>query len=254
MGNDELFSYIQYHLRKECLALGAGLCYTSAKAGLNQEVLCQEILYNIGFAQSKSNASVIDRASINIPLGWDSLKKIELLKESLLNIDINDTWTNVVTNVHVNLKSGTGQETVGNVATLDELHQSFLQNLQQTLAKNNANNQNAATPSGKDNTPLDRTVENSSPTQFQVQQGSAVAAANATQGQGAGSDRALADFFQQLLKKSSGQPAGSQPGSPGQPQANTAATPTASPSASRTASSQRALQSSPLANMLNKNK
>lgn len=93
---DETFNYIQYKLRMECLALGAGLCYTSSKSGQNNDTLYHEILYHIGFKLKPSQPSVIDRSSINIPLGWDSLKKINLLKESLLTINETTDWKSAV--------------------------------------------------------------------------------------------------------------------------------------------------------------
>merc|ERR1712050_164734 len=74
-------------------------------------------------------------------------------------------------------------------------------------------------------------------------------AASQAQKDGAGSDRVLADFFQQLLKKSSTQPnspGGSTPaGASGPPQDNTS-----TPLAKKPTT----LNTSPLANMLNKGK
>jgi len=246
---DEHFNYIQYHLRKECLALGAGLCYTSAKNGQNANVLYHEMLYHIGFSTQKSQPSVIERSSINIPIGWDSLKKIELLQESLMNIDINGAWKTVLPNVNVNLNrklfeeslnDGHAKTTTSTVASLDELHQNFLQKLQQTLVKTNA--QANVANAGKDGlaSPMSPLSSYTATAGASPVPSSAAGAASTTQGQATGGDTVLADFFQQLLKKSSTQPnspAGSQP------------TPKGTPTTSRTKSS---LQTSPLASMLNK--
>ena len=73
---------------------------------------------------------------------------------------------------------------------------------------------------------------------------SASQAASQAQKDGAGSDRVLADFFQQLLKKSSTQPNSPSP-SGGTPQDN---------SSTPLAKKPTTLNTSPLANMLNKNK
>ena len=78
--------------------------------------------------------------------------------------------------------------------------------------------------------------------------GSASQAASQSQKDGAGSDRVLADFFQQLLKKSS-----TQPSSPGSTPAGAGGTPqdnTSTPLAKKPSN----LNTSPLANMLNKGK
>jgi dynein light intermediate chain 1 len=269
---DEQFSYIQYHLRKECLSLGAGLCYTSSKNGQNADALYQEILYNIGFTEKKSTASVIDRSSINVPLGWDSLKKIELLQESLLNLDIEGEWTSVIPNANIGVRKVGGEDMAGlkgspgkvggasaaTVATLGELHQNFLTNLQQKLAITNKreNNTNESAES-QTNSPLPPGATHSrlgndfgGTTTGGLSVGSASQAANQSiQKDGAGSDRVLADFFQQLLKKSSTQPSspgGSTPaGAGGTPQDNTS-----TPSAKKPSN----LNTSPLANMLNKGK
>ena len=112
----------------------------------------------------KSTASVIDRSSINVPLGWDNLKKIELLQESMLNLDINGEWKAIIPAANIGMRKVGGEDFQGSpgktsastVATLGELHQNFLSNLQQKLAITNKreNNSTDGTKEAQTNSPL----------------------------------------------------------------------------------------------------
>ena len=97
-----------------------------------------------------------------MPLGWDSLKKIELLQESLLNLDVNGEWKSVIPQANIGVrKVGGTDESINQsmnqtVATLGELHQNFLMNLQQKLVITNKreNNSQDASKEGQTNSPL----------------------------------------------------------------------------------------------------
>merc|ERR1712110_79717 len=189
--DDEQFHFIQYYMRKECLQLGAGFIYTSAKSGNNISNLYTEILSHIGFSTKKSTPAVVERSTVNVPMGWDNMKKIDLIKEGLLNIDVSAHWKSVVPNVNITAK--------------------FLENLQKRLSKTNE---------GVISTPAMKAPLTSKLSSEQSSISSAAAASNTStpRGQQPGGDRALADFFQDLLKKSS--VPGSTPVTPGaRPQA-----------------------------------
>jgi len=83
---EEQFDCVQYHLRKYCMKVGAGLVYTSAvKEDKNVEVLRRYITHKLyGFKFDKA-ASVVDRESVFVPSGWDSEKKVKVLAESFAN-------------------------------------------------------------------------------------------------------------------------------------------------------------------------
>jgi len=162
-------------------------------------------------------------------MGWDSLAKIELLKESMLNIDIKSEWKNVVpitisgSNLIDSKISATNSSPT--VSTLDDLHQNFLQNLQSKIAKTNqtANStkssrdkvignfeprlSNVAMPS----TPLNNSLNspiltpkvNVDSPSVRQHPGAHIRQSNNLKSPHSGNDKQLADFFQNLLKKSS---------------------------------------------------
>jgi len=73
---DSHFDFIQQHLRRICLTYGASLVYTSAKKNVNCDVLLQYIhhkLYNFDFTHK---AQLMDKDSLLIPAGFDSVSKI----------------------------------------------------------------------------------------------------------------------------------------------------------------------------------
>jgi len=207
--DDEQFHFIQYHLRKECLQLGAGLVYTSAKSGNNIANLYTEILSQIGFSAKKSCPAVIERSTVNVPMGWDNMKKIDLIKEGLLNIDVNAHWKSIVPNVNMTAKVQDKQKTKQDDSDVIADHQNFLESLQKRLAKTNENVNNA-TPNGiKTALTSKLTPEASSVSSIT----SGMTPAGTPRSSQAGGDRALADFFQDLLKKSSA-PGGTSPSAP----------------------------------------
>merc|ERR1712110_167676 len=209
--DDEQFHFIQYHMRKECLQLGAGFIYTSAKSGNNISNLYTEILSHIGFSTKKSTPAVVERSTVNVPMGWDNMKKIDLIKEGLLNIDVSAHWKSVVPNVNITAKSLEKQSAKTEDSDVLTDHQKFLENLQKRLSKTNE---------GVISTPAMKAPLTSKLSSEQSSISSAAAASNTStpRGQQAGGDRALADFFQDLLKKSS--VPGSTPVTPGaRPQA-----------------------------------
>ncbi|XP_075249058.1 cytoplasmic dynein 1 light intermediate chain 2-like isoform X1 [Convolutriloba macropyga] len=96
--NDEHFDYIQQFLRLECLKYGASLVYTSSKdsryvSGLYKLIL--NSLYEV-LPKSGSLASVVEKDSIFVPIGWDNLLKIKALQENLIGeIKFDDVFEDV---------------------------------------------------------------------------------------------------------------------------------------------------------------
>ncbi|CAB3406971.1 unnamed protein product [Caenorhabditis bovis] len=85
---DQQFGRIMIHLRKFCLALGATLIFTSANTGKNV-LLLQKYLLHRSFGIAFTNAAqVIERDGIFIPAGWDGDKRIEMIKETIPELDM----------------------------------------------------------------------------------------------------------------------------------------------------------------------
>ena len=229
---DETFNFLQYNLRMFALSLGAGLCYTSSKTGQNLEVLYNEILYHLNFKNKGTSPSVIDKSAINIPLGWDSTAKIDLLKESLITLSVDSNFSDSIPILAMkrieenNLKEKQMAQNAVSSSTLDELHQNFLEKIKVKIAKigNNPNNNSGQIGGGgerdgltnlnnsrdlmNDSHNLDSSLNLSSHNAGNTSAAAAASSMN-TSGTGnpPGNDRQLADFFQNLLKKSSGAPA-----------------------------------------------
>jgi len=74
------FEYIQQHLRRICLRYGASLIYTSAreKNSPNCELVreyVEHLLFHFDFVHQPQ---FVDKESLFVPIGWDSVDKIEL--------------------------------------------------------------------------------------------------------------------------------------------------------------------------------
>uniref|UniRef100_A0AC34FVL1 Dynein light intermediate chain n=1 Tax=Panagrolaimus sp. ES5 TaxID=591445 RepID=A0AC34FVL1_9BILA len=76
--NDDQLNRIQYHVRNFCISRGAALFYTSAKDDRNTHLLYKYLahrVYNLSFT---TPAYIVERDSVFIPSGWDSLQKLEI--------------------------------------------------------------------------------------------------------------------------------------------------------------------------------
>ena len=93
---EEQFDFIQHFLRLYCLKLGAGLIYTSMKESKNNEVLKKYILHQLYGFPFEISASVVDRDAVFVPSGWDSEKKISIIKDSLNKISVADPFSSVI--------------------------------------------------------------------------------------------------------------------------------------------------------------
>jgi len=82
--SEEHFEYIQWYLRKACLAWGAGLLYCSPRENSNTKLLLDymsHVFYGLKF---RTEPQVVDRDAIFVPIGWDSPSKIALLSDGFV--------------------------------------------------------------------------------------------------------------------------------------------------------------------------
>ncbi len=85
--NEELFDYVQQYLRTVALKVGASVFYTHADTDV-QRLLCQ----TLGMDKS-SEPQIVDRQKVCVPAGWDSWKKITLLREKFHVQGVSEGWT-----------------------------------------------------------------------------------------------------------------------------------------------------------------
>eukprot|EP01087_Luapelamoeba_hula_P005014 TRINITY_DN1510_c2_g1_i1.p1 TRINITY_DN1510_c2_g1~~TRINITY_DN1510_c2_g1_i1.p1 ORF type:complete len:542 (+),score=137.95 TRINITY_DN1510_c2_g1_i1:182-1807(+) len=75
---DDTFVYIQQYLRRVCLKYGAALLYASAKRNSNCDILKSYLLHQLYGFEFSASAQLVDKDTIFVPSGWDSLPKIEI--------------------------------------------------------------------------------------------------------------------------------------------------------------------------------
>ncbi|CAI4225363.1 unnamed protein product [Auanema sp. JU1783] len=74
-------------VRQLCLQLGAALVYTSSKTSKGVQTLYKYIIhraYGLPFTQQPQ---LIERDSVFVPAGWDGQKKIDIIKETVPDVD-----------------------------------------------------------------------------------------------------------------------------------------------------------------------
>ncbi|RDD47242.1 Cytoplasmic dynein 1 light intermediate chain 1 [Trichoplax sp. H2] len=89
---DEHFDFIQQHLRKFCLSYGATLAYTTLKEKKNVDILLRYLLHRLYGFSFKYPASVVEKDTIFIPSGWDTMKKIGILYEHMKYFSPDDAY------------------------------------------------------------------------------------------------------------------------------------------------------------------
>lgn len=184
---EEHFDYIQYQLRKFCMEIGAGLCYTSMKEDKNGEVLRKYILHQLYGFDFDQPASVVDRETVFVPAGWDTEKKINILSESFTgNISLDSTFESVITRPSMARKL---------VQDLKELivddEQGFLIKAQKLLQTKPTKQQYQSTLAGGDTVAYSKRPE--LPNQALMGKSKVEAGGN--------NERMLANFFNSLLMK-----------------------------------------------------
>uniref|UniRef100_A0A0N5BWB7 Dynein light intermediate chain n=1 Tax=Strongyloides papillosus TaxID=174720 RepID=A0A0N5BWB7_STREA len=85
--SNEKMDKIQYHIRKFCMAIGASLFYTSTKDDKQIQYLGKYLChraYNLPFFRAPN---VTERDCVLIPAGWDDENKLDILKETITNLE-----------------------------------------------------------------------------------------------------------------------------------------------------------------------
>ncbi|OXA63582.1 cytoplasmic dynein 1 light intermediate chain 2 [Folsomia candida] len=105
---EEHFDFIQFHVRRFCLNYGASLFYTSVKEDKNCDLLYKYLVHRVygGTNNFKTPALVVEKDAVFIPSGWDNLKKMSILHESMSSIDPESYYNDVILRpVHKTVRS-----------------------------------------------------------------------------------------------------------------------------------------------------
>ncbi|XP_050426165.1 cytoplasmic dynein 1 light intermediate chain 2-like [Adelges cooleyi] len=94
---DEHFDYIQCSLRKFCIQFGAALFYVSAMEDKNCDLLYKYLMHRIYRFPFKTPALIVEKDSVFVPSGWDSLKKISVLHENMQTISPESHYSDAIT-------------------------------------------------------------------------------------------------------------------------------------------------------------
>ncbi|XP_034649903.1 cytoplasmic dynein 1 light intermediate chain 1 [Drosophila subobscura] len=199
---DEHFDFIQQWIRNFCLRTGASLFYTSVKEDKNCDLLYKYLTHRIYGLPFRTPALVVEKDAVLIPAGWDSLKKISILYENMHGIKAESPYTDVI-------KAPPTRKAVSNreaeVQTEDE--QTFLARQQEILKQAGQDRGESPLRSqgggsvGGGNKSVPRTpgsTGQSSPKKIDPKLTPATP----------GGEGVLANFFNSLLHKKSGSPAG----------------------------------------------
>ncbi|XP_036822677.1 cytoplasmic dynein 1 light intermediate chain 1 [Oncorhynchus mykiss] len=191
---EEHFDFIQSHIRHFCLQYGAALLYTSMKENKNLDLLYKYLVHRLYGFPFDMLAQVVDKDSVFIPSGWDNEKKVAILYENFQSLKREDKFEEVI--VQPPVRKFVHEKELG-----AEDDQVFLLKLQTLLSKQ---------PPAAAGRPVDTT--NRAPTGSpRVSNRSATAnVANVMPMQPGGqtSEGVLANFFNSLLSKKTGEGGG----------------------------------------------
>uniref|UniRef100_A0A5S6QEL4 Dynein light intermediate chain n=1 Tax=Trichuris muris TaxID=70415 RepID=A0A5S6QEL4_TRIMR len=216
---DEHFDFIQAHIRRFCLNYGAAVVYTNAKEGRNCDVLYKYILHRVYGFPFTHPVSVLERDSVFVPAGWDTINKIKILEETFMSINSTEPFDLCI------LKPATrrASQKDGDVRMEDE--NTFLGKIQ-TLLNAHAPN-NSSSHRGQDSTlnisstkGTERKLTSSPSNGVLTPSGNAkkVDAQSKSASQAPQPEGALAQFFNNLLIKKAGlTPSTPQAGRPSSP-------------------------------------
>jgi len=93
---DEHFDFMQQWIRRFCLQYGAALFYTSAKEDKNCDLLYKYLTYRIYGFPFRTPALVVEKDAVLIPSGWDNMKKISILYESMQSMKPDDYYRDII--------------------------------------------------------------------------------------------------------------------------------------------------------------
>jgi len=105
---DEHFDFIQQYVRKFCLQFGASLFYVSVKDDKNCDLLYKYLVHRIYAFPFRTPALVVEKDAVFIPAGWDSSKKIGILYENMHSVKPDQYYTDVIAKPMVSHPSAAG--------------------------------------------------------------------------------------------------------------------------------------------------
>jgi len=194
---------LQFQLREECLKLGAALFYCSAKEPRTVETLKAYILNNLfGVESDQLQPRGVSREAIFIPMGWDTEKRINLLKEGP---ELPATIATPRQRPTLHEQELTAEDEQQSLLRVEQLLE---QASQSSAARGGAPSPSVVKsgtpvrPTGVPTAQLPRpSVPTSSTAKISAASPSAAAAAAASGAAPQANERMLADFFNQLLLK-----------------------------------------------------
>merc|ERR1711990_1302335 len=220
---------LQFQLREECLKLGAALFYCSAKEPRTVETLKAYILNNLfGIESDQLQPRGVSREAIFIPMGWDTEKRINLLKEGP---ELPTTIVAPRQRPTIHEQELTSEDEQQSLHRVEQLLEQTANNAGRGMnlpgspsVKTSLRPSSSSLPGGVSGSPNPTLPRPSAPTVPKITGAGAAGPTGGTPGAGGqANERMLAEFFNQLLLKNgpgrggtpkSGGPPGSSP--PGQ--------------------------------------
>lgn len=201
---EEHFDFIQQKIRHFCLNFGASLFYTSVKEDKNCDLLYKYLVHRIYGFPFKTPALVVEKDAVFIPAGWDNEKKIGILYENMHSIRPDQYYTDVIAKPIV--RKSTNNRDIEHTA---EDEQTFLQR-QQNYLQQGAPPAGTAIPGSSLPPSIQKTPDRKSVGSPGVQgspRKTSELGNTGVGGPGANtSEGVLANFFNSLLSKKTGQP------------------------------------------------
>ncbi|XP_069111961.1 cytoplasmic dynein 1 light intermediate chain 2-like isoform X3 [Argopecten irradians] len=205
---EEHFDFIQQHIRKFCLQIGAALVYTSVKEDKNCDLLYRYFEHRIyGFPFSQQ-AYVVEKDSVFVPTGWDNEKKIKILYENLNSMKAEDCYGEVI------VKPMTRKPVQRDAEVIAEDEQVFLVKQQMQLSKQPAPGAAGESPLRPPAAATNKQSPSPRPTTPQASSSPKKLDGKTPQNT---SEGMLANFFNSLLNKNTRTPVPTKAGSPPTP-------------------------------------
>merc|ERR1711990_464379 len=220
---------LQFQLSEECLKLGAALFYCSAKEPRTVETLRSYILNSLFEIESDQlTPRGVSREALFIPIGWDTYKRNNLLKEGP---ELPTTIVAPRTRPTIHEQELTSEDEQQSLHRVEQLLEQTANNAGRgpnlpgsPSVKTSLRPSSSALPGGASGSPNPTLPRPSAPTVPKISGAGAAGPTGGTPGAGGqANERMLAEFFNQLLLKNgpgrggtpkSGGPPGSSP--PGQ--------------------------------------
>lgn len=205
---EEHFDFIQQFIRHFCLQFGASLFYTSVKEDKNCDLLYKYLVHRIFGFPFKTPALVVEKDAVFIPAGWDNEKKVAILYENMHSIRPDQYYTDVIAKPIVR-KSTNNRD----IEVTAEDEQGFLLRQQQYLQQGAPAPGPTIASAPLPPSSIQKTPDRKSVGSPGVQGSPRKTTELGPPGVGPGantSEGVLANFFNSLLSKKTGQP-----GSPG---------------------------------------